>query len=359
MINYNAITINRGVMHHIEQKTIHDEYASVIYERTLFGIEDPLKEVIKSRLTSAAGRESRSFELDIKDVHKNSFFDLVKDLKGLDDKSFFQISKKVASLLCKCQTRNNIPGGAFIILDCSYGNNKKGLYVVIKAELHEAIRHSKKAGKSKLQVLKDIFLSPAQRLYKVGIIYERDKDEEENAVPNNTFGCFLYDEQFRIEGSKPASYFYKDFLGFSVDRNSKIQTKRFFDKAEGFILKSIPTPEEKNTLINILHAELNNLETTISPSDFGKKFIKNDDIRDLYIQNVVNNLPSTIAKDTVLIEGQLHRKKISFPNSIKISGEIEGFDENVKIIANEAEFKELDYDDEDYTIITIKGKPYS
>lgn len=113
-------------------------------------------------------------------------------------------------------------------------------------------------------------------------------------------------------------------------------------------------------MFDVLYTELNiNLEGTISPAEFGTKYIKDDTLRELYTQNVSNNLPLSIAKDPILVVSDLNRKKIFFPNSIKISGSKEDFDNSVKIITSAQEFTELNYDDENYTVITIKGKPFT
>jgi hypothetical protein len=64
----------------------------------------------------------------------------------------------------------------------------------------------------------------------------------------------LLDNQFRID-SKPAEYFYKDFLGFSVENNPKIQSKRFYEATENFIMNSIDSLDQKNTMLDALHAE--------------------------------------------------------------------------------------------------------
>jgi hypothetical protein len=358
MINYATIDIRRGVMHHINAKVTGQEHASVRFDPTPFSIDDALKKVIRERLVTAAGKDSRAFELEIENDKKHSFFDQLKDAKNLDDKKFYAASKKIAELLAQSQTRNNIPGGVFILLDCTIKLKNIGLYIVIKAELHDALMYQKVKGKSKLQVLNEIFLSPSQKLYKVGILIER-KDAQKNP-PNDSFTCFLFDEQFRIDGSKPAEYFYKDFLGFTVDSNAKIQIKRFYDNTSGFIYNHISKPDEINVLINALYTELKVSQAeTVSPYEFAKKYFKDDEIIELYRQSVSNYLPATISRETVLVDGSLSRKKINFPNNIKVTGETEGFDENVHIIDDKEGFDLLDYKDCDYTILKITGKPFS
>lgn len=362
-LNFNTIDVNRGVMHHIVAKEPGQEHGSVKLEKTIFEIDNTIRDTIRKRLVTAAGKESKAFELKIGNYSIGTFFDSVKDLKNVNDKEFYKISKHIAELLAESQTRNQIPGGVFILLDCTNKKTNEGLYVVIKAELHEAVRHTTtKTGISKLQILKDVFLSPSQRLYKIGMLHEKVDNSKE--APNNAFTCYLFDEQFRTEGSKPAEYFYKDFLGFSVDENSKIQTARFYDQTKNFILNNVPKWDDKLSLIEALNAEIiTSSTTTISASEFSKKYFDNElndgVMMDLYNQEVATYLPSTIIKDSMLIKSQLENKKIFFPNSITVKGRATDFESNVKILTSDMDVTNLEFTDNDYTIIAIKGKPFS
>jgi len=356
MINYNTIEINRGIMHHINAKVKGQEHGSVKYETTAFDIDDTIKATIRQRLVTAAGKDSRAFELEIGNDSNGTFFDYANNIKSLDEKAFIKASKNIADLLADSQTRNNIPGGVFILLDCIYNN--QSVYIVFKAELHEALTHRIRNGKSKIEVLKDIFLSPSQRLYKIGILSEKSNSKIKNKVKSiNDFTCFLFDEQFRIDGSKPAEYFYKDFLGFSIDKNAKIQTARFYNLTYDFIVNKIPEGERAPLLDALKTEYITNVKTTISPKDFSKNYISDGVLRDLYDGDIADDLPSTITKDSALIQSQIDRKKIFFPNTISVSGKAKEFEENVKIISDNQELKNIRQDN-NYTIIRIKGKPF-
>lgn len=356
-INFDKIEIKKGVMHHIVAKGKEDEYAAVNYEPSTFTPDANITTLIRERLVTASGKKSKAFELKIGDFSTGSFFDHIKDLKSANDAKFFSASKKIADLLAQSQTTSIIPGGVFILLNCIDKAINKTLFIVIKAELHKAATSKTVKGHTSLQVLNEIFLSPSQRLYKVGIIYERE--DKSKTYPNDSYTCFLFDEQFRTDGKKPAEYFYKTFLGFSIDENSQIQIKRFYDNSHSFITNYVSDHEEKIDLLNALKNELLlSTEEAVTPFDFGKKYIKDDELLDLYVNRVSNGLPPSIAKDTILVKNQLSRKTLVFPNSIKITGEAESFDANVSLIKSNAELKRIALDDE-YTIIKIKGKPFS
>jgi len=139
-------------------------------------------------------------------------------------------------LLARAQTKQSIPGGYLIVMDCSDATSDYFACIVIKAEPHEALQLARIDGRDQLAVLDKVFLSPSQKFFKIGIIYQRS--DEENVDLNHQYGTLLFDDQFRPDG-QPAEYFYKDFLGFSANRNNKIQSKRFYHKTESFIFREV------------------------------------------------------------------------------------------------------------------------
>lgn len=341
-------------MHHINPLQKNQPNAIVDYDTSLIELDDSVNEIILERLSNAAGKESRSFQLDIKNSKEDSFYGLSTLIKNCDDEKFIETSCLIADLLAVSQRKRSIPGGQLLILDCESAD-KKSVYVVIKAELQKVISKNKTEGKSSLQVLSDVFLSPASKLFKIGILIERDDSKVE---PNEKFDCFLYDEQFRNDGT-PAEYFYSYFLGFSIGNNAKIQSKKFFDQTTDFIKRNISKTDEKAELLKALNLLFSlNQESTIKPSEFSKMYFKSEDVRDSYLEDVVRNLPSVIIKDKTLIESQLSKKKISFSNNINIIGPNNSFDENVRLIKNEKQLKELSTE-KHYTIVVIEGSAYT
>jgi hypothetical protein len=329
--------------------------AHVDYELNLLKLEEKVVSTIKQRLVDAAGRESRAFELEIADSSDGKFYSLCNDLKGLENKKFVSRSCEIADLLAESQRRASIPGGYLIVIDATVPPKNTAIYIFIKAELHEALKFNKDGSKSQIELLENVFLSPSQKLYKIGILAERKTQGKE---PNEKFQCFVYDHQFRMDGS-PAEYFYKDFLSFSVDRNSKIQTKRFYERTEAFIKENIDDFITKQDLLNALKVEVKtNVNSLITPSEFGQRYFS-EEIQDKYSDDVVRELPSSFVKDVVLIETKLNKKKIDFPDNINISGPDEGFDSRVSIIQSDEEVEQLNSKDSTYTIIKISGKPFS
>ena len=283
-MNYSTIDVHRGIMHQILPKEGIQEHGTAVFDQNLYNVENAVKKIIRSRIVQAAGRDARAFELEIANTSPGMYFDLANGIKALTDDQFIAASQNIATLLAKAQRRKDIPKSYMILLDCTDKTANKGIYIVIKAELHEALTKKVDRDRAFFEVLSEIFLSPSTRLYKIGILYEESNPGK--PYPNNEYGCFLFDEQFQLDGSKPAEYFYKDFLGFSVDNNSKIQTRKLYQETYEFIIQHAPTGE-KNKLINALRTEFDaNVQESISPKEFAKKYFKTVQLRDHYSREV-------------------------------------------------------------------------
>ena len=266
MIDFNNLNVRRIIIHTINPKQDGQDSASVDFSSEISRIDANVLAIIKVRLIDAAGRNSKAFELEIENTSLDSFFDLSKNLNSLNDSDFIRATSGIADLLADCQRKTSIPGGYLLIMNCIDNITHLPVHIVIKAEPHEALQFSIIDGHTQVNVLQKVFLSPSQKLYKIGIIYSKTDEQLENI--NEQFGCFLYDDQFRTD-THPAEYFYKDFLGFSVGENAKIQSQRFFDKTEKFILTNIANTETKTNLLSVLKTEFSaNENSTVNPTNF-------------------------------------------------------------------------------------------
>lgn len=350
MLNFNNLSFERLIVHHIAAKQPHEDTASANYENELFEIPSKVEIKIKERLIDAAGKNSKAFELELESTEMGSFFDQAKDLRTHNKKAFIKASQEIADLLAFSQTRNSIPGGKLIIIDASDKKSSHEAVIVIKAELHEAFKQNK----TSLELLDNIFLSPSQKLFKIGVLYAKNKSRN----IKEKYGCLIVDDQFRAD-SQPAEYFYKTFLGFTIGNNSKIQSKRFFDKTKKFIKERYEDGEAAVELVKALKIEFSlNTENTITPVDFARRYFKKQEIRDNYISEVANELPGTIIKDSTLLESLLNNRKLTFPNNIRVVGPEDEFDKSVKMISSKTDFTKLDFTDSTYSIVKIIGKPF-
>jgi len=358
MINYNNLTITRLIMHEITAKQDQQDNATTTYSNSLLQIDDSVIDIIKHRLIDAAGKDSRAFELELENTQADSFYHICQNLKDKTNAHFIQATKNLVDLLAEKQTRRSIPGGYFIVIDAMDSDNTLPVYIVIKAEPHEALRRSNAAGgQTQIQLLQDVFLSPSQKLYKIGILNK--KENPIGALPNNVFGCFLFDHQFRPD-SHPAEYFYRDFLGFSTSSNAKIQSQRFYDKSTSFVKNNFDDVSQKTELLQTIKNQFTIVqEPLLSPIEFASEYMPEGELRDSFIANVVSEFQGSFEKDSTLIENRLSKRRMNFPEDINLTGPDEDFDRRVEIVNSEDIFNQLSPEDETYTIVKIYGKPYS
>ncbi len=355
MIDFNDLMIDRLIIHIINAKKNDQDSAKAEFSSELSVVDDNGLKLIKERLINAIGRDSKSFELIIDDESEGSFIKLIDGINLLPKKEFIKRSTEIADHLASSQLRSGIPGGYFMLISGHFESNQLPIYIVIKAEPHEALQFNNHDNHNELNVLQKVFLSPSQKLFKIGIVYGKDLTKLEI---NLKFGCIIYDEQFRIE-SHPAEYFYKLFLGFSIGENAKIQTQRFYDKTESFIKKYVTDNERKRELISALKLELGvNNNSTLTTKTFADAYFTKDGLNDKFLSIVGVELPTSFIKDTVLIKGKLKNRKIEFGNLIHLTGPEEVFDKNVRIVLDDKELKKLVTNSSEYSIIQIIGKPY-
>lgn len=358
MIDFNSLLVNRLIIHTINPKQENQDSATVDASNEISDVDHNVLEIIRNRLIHAAGRNSKAFELDIDNVNTDSFFHLSENISDLDKDEFIERTTDIAELLADSQRRTSIPGGYLLIMDCLDNDINLPVIIVIKAEPHEALQFSIAGGHTQLNVLRKVFLSPSQKLYKIGVIYRKTEEDVDDI--NTCYGCFLYDDQFRTD-SHPAEYFYKDFLGFSVGENAKIQSQRFYDKTESFIIGNITDSDLRMSLIVSLKNEfIQTQNPTINPYNFANNYMPvAGGLRDLYIGSVCHELPFSIVKDISLIKIRLSKRKINFPSDIKVSGPEANFDNKVEVISDVDVLGALDVNSEEYTVLRILGKPYS
>jgi hypothetical protein len=299
-IDLNNLQIHHAVMHTIKKKEDPHETATPEFADENLDLDEAVIRVIKERLINAMGKASKAFQLDILHDHQGSFYYFTEQLRlNLDPVTFMATSRGIATLLASNQSKSTIPGGYLLILDCSEDDKK--VFIVIKAEPHEAL--IKPEGGSQIALLKQVFLSPSQKLYKIGMFSDKvsfGPGDRDGVDKNEQYEAFLFDDQFRIK-STPAEYFYKDFLGLTISGNAKIQSQKFFEITEQFILANFDDVDDKTDMLRVLRDEFSvNLNPSVSPANFADTYFPQQ-IADNYKNDIQFELPSSIIKDPILL----------------------------------------------------------
>jgi nucleoid-associated protein YejK len=347
------LKINRAIIHTVIARKPSEKHASTDLSGELVELNDYAKKLLIIRIQSAFSKASKAFELRIENTANDSFFGYVLGINKMTSDEFVNQSQEIATLLAESQTKPNIPGGFLIVIDAYDDLTKKSVAIAIKADQQEVLKYSN----GKIEVLEKVFLSQAQKLFKIGVIFEQNHSSEDISRAGN-FRGILFDDQFYAE--KPAEYFFKDFLGFSIDENDKIQNLKFYKETEKFIKTFIKDYEQQVVLIRLLKSYIvDNKTALINPTDFSTQLLSDPKLLNKYNSDVVHQLPSSFSRNPTLIKSPLSNRKIAFKHNIKVSGPEDNFDSYVQVVSNRAELEELDFDDSNYTIVKIMGKPYN
>lgn len=319
-INYTFIQIQRAIMHQIIGKTAYNANTRCEYSEELLELDDVAKGILISRLSDALGLNSKSFKLDLANDGIDSTFSLMKNITSLDEQGFIDNSKDIATHLAMSSNRGGIPGGFLLFLDCQY--NSRPLYILIKAEPHDALS----IAHHQAQALKDIILSPSQKMYKVFCMIQNDSEQTKDS-----FTYLLFDEQFS-SGVNLAKYFYKDFLGLTLSGNSALMTKMFYEKMLMLIRKNFLEDYSMRAHIEEeLASILTNEEMLIVPSQIINSIIPLEH-RDLFLNKIcTDEFSQSFSKDLSQLRLVLAKKRVDICKGIKLSGDTEFFSSKVNI----------------------------
>ena len=294
MVNFNNVEIVRAIMHRVSAKTGGND-AQVFPSNSLLNLDEDAKQIIKERLVAAFGRQSKSFELEIDDEGAGSCFSIVNSLR-------------------------------------STAGNDEQFINLIKAEPHAALGVSQ----LNVQTIKNIILSPEQKLYKAAY-YEQKRDVADgDSLTKSDYRVVLFDNNVS-SGTIIAQYFFKDFLGLSINCNSKLQTSLFYHKMNEKIWKELEGMDAINASDALRVTVVNNANLTINPHDVITDVIPLA-YRDVFINEIVDDFPNSFTKDTSLIDTRLVNKTITLSDNVKISAPLSFFDNNVVVTEEEGAY---------------------
>lgn len=357
MINFVHSKFNRLILHRVLKKLNGEEHSQVKLEDQLIEADEDVQKIIKERLAEACGKQSRSFRLFIDKHSEKSFYGLTHDVHDLNEEDFIQRSKQIAHLLGRSQ-RRSVNGGYLILIEVESHTGRKAI-VAIKAELQKAFatRTDLETNKKQIEVLNDLFLSPNNKFFKIGYIYEEENGDESH--PNDKWAAIIFDDQFSVRKA-PADYFIADFLGFTLERNAKFMNREYYQKTRKLIESNLhSTVDEKRDSIKALNTVFKDQTQQIDPIEFSQRFLP-EVFKEDYAQIILSDkrFDRPFARNTELVKNELNKKIMVFAKKIKIQGPEEDFDDVVQIVNNIQE-AEIALNQTDRTLISIEGKPYT
>lgn len=340
------ININNVITHEIHKKTAKGVDIHPTFSDEEINLTDKIKELIRTRLVEALGRNTNSCDMIIKNQEANSFWAIAA--KAVIDDSYFIASSKIsAQMLSQAQISTGIPGGQLLFIKGTLGAENSKFICVLKAEYSEGL--VKDIETKKLTMLEDIFLSSSTKLFKVGIFVCKSND----ATLVENWQTAIFDNNMKSDGSNAAIYFYKTFLGCDYVNTSAIENKKFFDVTKAYIEK---TPafsfEQKHDLMDCLYTFMfGEKSKTFNAADFGAKYL-DEELRSDYELNIKKSeLPMTaIVRDTSLIEKR-KKRRLQFKGGIEFSYN----DKDPNVVIENVKKGDGELSTDTWTKITIKG----
>lgn len=328
MINPDDLDINRIIIHRVHKKRPEEEFGFAEYSENLFDFGATELETLKDRICSAFSKSKRFFKLEIARTENESFFGNSRTIKNCSRDEFLEKSKNIADLLATSHDKRTIPSGLLLIMDGFFENNKH-FVLVIKAELQEAFTIKEINNQKLVELINDLFLSPAKDFYKIGYLVE-DIDRE-SSFPNSDYSAYMYDDNFTSGKRNLAEYFYETFLGFSTSNNDKLLTKNYYTDVSNFIESNVSGFENKKGLRNALNTLFReNTTGIINPQEFAELNF-DDELLRKYGSEVGVNYAHSFTKDLSLVDRRLQRGKINLIDDLKLEGPTDALD-NVNVV---------------------------
>lgn len=345
-VNFN---INRIITHEIFKRNEEREVVPPTISEELTLLDNDGMTELATRIVEAIGKDSKSVEMDIHNIDNNSVYEHITNIfNNNSNEIFISKSGNIARNLAEAQTSRNLPGGILVIIDGTTGITNKKFVAVIKAELQGGFQKSEN---STIEFVKDLLLTPQQKLYKIGIFLESPES-------NNNTRVFVYDYNMSLSQEHGmALYFYENFLGCSIAHTDKYFTNRFYHETKNFIDKEgFFNDEEMFDLHTHLYSYLKSETSTLNITEFSNQYIPEVEKRDAYktyMQETIgeDTFNRSITKDLSDIKSKLRMRKVIFSNKVKISAPSDDFENNVKILD-----EIVDDDGKTTTTINIAGK---
>jgi len=327
MIKPDELQISRIIIHRVHKKDDGADYGIAEYSNELFDFGATETETLKKRICTAFSKQKRFFKLEISQCEAGSFYDTAINFKNASNETFIKKSQNVADLLAISHDKKTIPSGLLLIMD-GYYKNRNHFVLVIKAELQEAFTIKEMDNHKVVELINDLFLSPAKDFYKIGYLIE---DTNNATFPNDNHSAYMYDDNFSSGNRDLAEYFYHKFLGFETNRNDKLISRNFFHDIHRFIDNNVFGFDNIKGLKNALNSLYReNTTGIINPEEFVQQNFS-EELISRYNNKIGLDYPHSFTKDVTLLDRRLQRGIILLAENLKIEGPPDAID-NVNVV---------------------------
>ena len=327
---FENLKINRVVVHEAFQRNEDKSIRPPIFADGLENLSPEAMGAFRLRMTDALSGQSQSLEMRIARHGAGSFLELAESLIGSSDKDFLAGSRAITNKLAEAQMARRIPGGMLIVFDGTVGGVEVPFIGVIKAETQAGFRRSKDGAKAVVEFLQNIFLTPATRLYKIGLMLF---DDTIKPKPDGR-RAFVFDSNISVSNREAAAaYFYEGFLGCALPSDGPYETARFFDLTREFVRKSDLDPEKKRDVMDSLYVFVRDeQDPTFTADQFGNRYLQ-PEMQDAYADflGAKKFTPNAVVRDTTQMGTRLRRRRLKFGGDIELSASPEALKNKVLI----------------------------
>lgn len=304
-------TLNRVIAHKIFKKESDNALAYAECSDSLLCCSESEKRILIDRVDKAMNNRSKTLELAFDTINECCVRTLLgqsieqQPYRG-DENAFINLSVSLAEKLADSQSTKSIPGGYCIVGDGITENGHYFLFL-IKADNQEAFS----IRENSLNLLQDVFLSPAKDFYKVAFF---------EYCSNTLIKPYMYDDLFSSAKRDLTAYFYRDCLGLTTDKNDKLRTRNFYNDTFNFIEMNITNPTDAKGMEKALQVYVReNTTGIISASDFSKNHLTGCKEQQLYEKEIIAKYPLSFSLDTTLLSKQkLDVERIALGRGITI-----------------------------------------
>ncbi len=330
---FENLAVQRLILHEVFKRRDDGRLVPPRYGGQLLRLPAAAMDAFRERVVDALGNNSQSMEMDIVEAQAGSAVELSSTLLGQTDHAFVTMSQVFADKLANAQSARNWPGGIVIVFAGTVGAVSHHFVGVIKAETQTGFKRDVQPGLLSAQYFDDLFLTPAAKLYKIGVFIQHRTTAR--PLPKD-WKAFVYDSQMSSgHRDGAARYFFGSFLGCEIPTNSAALTKSFFENTREFIQELDVPPGKKNDLLTSLYTYLKVDQTpTIEVNAFSTAYIpvENRDNYRAFMED--KKFPLTaVVKDIADIGSALKLQRVGFRNNIRLTAPPEAFRDLISIEA--------------------------
>ncbi len=327
------LEVRRMTVHEVFRRRADKRPISPAYATELEHLSVEASVEFRARVTEALSAEAKSLKMDIISYNSGSHVLDAETLIDSDDTEFLHLSQKCADRLASVQLTPLIPGGMLVVFDGTVGTTKMPFLGVIKAEMQTGFRRNRARHTTVTELLNDIFLTKATRLYKVGLMLLSDPP---NALPYNWTALVFDNNITQSHRESAAQYFYEGFLGCTFPSDGAYETGRFFDLTRDFVGRSNIDSEQKRDLNDALYTFVKTDKgRTFTAADFSEKYLT-PELHDEFLSflNAKHFPLRAIVRDISRMGSKLRRRRFRFGADVELFVSPEAIDQKRVKIGN-------------------------